>query len=100
MRASLAPDVESFDDAVAERAEVGEAPAAVAVPRAARLAQRSQAHGAVREDVGVVELRQANLLQGTQPSHLRGKMIEDIFCIPDSFLDKKGVCAIMFSGIN
>ena len=70
MMTYLAPDEEPLDDLVAERAEVGEAPAAVAVPRAARLAQRAQARRAVRQDVGVVELRRANLLHWTQPGHL------------------------------
>ena len=67
----LAPDVESLDDAVAERAEVGEAAAAVAVPRASRLAQRPLAHAAVRQDRRVVELRRRHLLQRAQPRHLR-----------------------------
>ena len=58
---------------MAERAEVGEPPAAVAVPRAARLAQRPQAHSAVRQDGGVVELRRVNLFQQTQPRHLQQK---------------------------
>lgn len=66
----LAPDVESLDDAVAERAEVGEAAAAVAVPGAARLAQRPLADAAVRQDRRVVELRRRNLLQRAQPRHL------------------------------
>lgn len=52
VRAPLAPDKQSLDDPVADGAEVGEAPAPVAVPRAARLAQRPQADGAVRKDDG------------------------------------------------
>ena len=70
----LAPDVESLDDAVAERAEVGEAAAAVAVPRAARLAQRPLAHAAVRQDRRVVELRRLHLLQRAQPRHLHASL--------------------------
>ena len=58
---------------MAERAEVGVAQATVAIPRAARLAQRPQAHGAVGHDVGVVELHHGNLLQRTQPGHLRAE---------------------------
>ena len=74
----LAPDVESLDDAVAERAEVGEAAAAVAVPRAARLAQRPLAHAAVRQDRRVVELRRRHLLQRAQPRHLHAYAEESL----------------------
>ncbi len=70
VRASLAPHEQSLDDAVAQGAEVGVAPAAVAVPRAAGLAQGAQADGAVGEDHRGVQLGGADLVQRTELGNL------------------------------